>query len=143
MTKFSSRIVFFWGLVLCPWAMTYLVLSIHILIAQGSGSGQTGIVPIITSDPITEYLTKGGAYGVIGLLLYFYRRDWSKALDFSKDNSEVLTGIVMAATKAQTESALAVSASTQAVRDSTTALSANTAALQRILDRLDQKSKTT
>lgn len=116
-----------------PFIAAYTVLSTYVLIAQG----QTGIVPIISTDPLTEYLTKGGTYAIIALLLYFYRRDWSKALDSSKDFADVLTRIVESSTKAQTESAIAVTASTQAVMASTAATTANTAALQRLLDRLE------
>ncbi len=131
--KSITRIPFVWGLTLGPLVATYMVLWTYTLLAQG----QTGIVPVISSDPVSEYLTKGGAFAIIAILLSFYRRDWGRALDTSKEQMTILTRLVESATKAQTESAVALNASTTAVAASTVAISANTAALQRLLDRLD------
>jgi hypothetical protein len=112
----------------------YVVFSTTALVAQGA------IPTITTSDPISEYLTKGGSYAVIALLLYFYRRDWANALDVSKNSVEMLTRIVEGSTKAQTESALAITASTAAVNISTSATNSNTVALNLLINRLDRSA---
>lgn len=120
-----SKIPFIGSLVLGPLAAIYTVLGAAPLFAQA----QTGIVPIITNDPVSEYLTKGGSYALIALILFFYRRDYSKALESKTDAMEIATRMVEASTKAQTESAIALNASTLTI-------AANTQALQRLIDRL-------
>jgi hypothetical protein len=48
---------------------------------------------------------KGGAYVVILVLLFFYRRDWQAVLASTKDELAILTGLVVEATKAQSATA--------------------------------------
>lgn len=92
--------------------------------------GQTGIVPIITNDPVSEYLTKGGLTGLIGLILFFYRRDYLSVLTAKDDATDVMARMVEQQTRAATEAAIALNQSTMTI-------AANTQALQRLAERLD------
>lgn len=58
---------------------------------------------------------EGGAFVVILVILFFYRRDWKTATEFWKEQNAITTAMVVAATKAQTETAAALAANTVAV----------------------------
>ncbi len=98
--------------------------------------GQTGIVPIITNDPIGEYLTKGGSAAVILIMFYFYRRDFLSGAADSKEEKRAMIELVQAATKAQTEVAVTLNTCIRAMDASTAATASNTSAVQRLTDHL-------
>lgn len=87
-----------------------------------AASQTSGIVPLVTNDPIAEYLTKGGAFAVILVILFFYRRDWKTAVDFWQNQSQMTTQLVQQATASQTENSAA--------------LRENSAILQRLADQI-------
>lgn len=47
-------------------------------------------------------LDKGGAYVVILVVLFFYRRDWQKVSDYKDNQLAILTALVTENTRAQT-----------------------------------------
>lgn len=104
--------------------LAFATLSAGLVYAQGV----TGVGNLITNDPISQYLDKGGIAIMMAVLLYFYRT----VLESAKSQSEVLLKIVEASTKAQTEFAIALNASTQAVANSVSAINLNTAATQQL-----------
>jgi hypothetical protein len=53
-------------------------------------------------------MDKGGAYVVILLILFFYRRDWARLESQLRDQLSVLTELVIGATKAQADTAAAL-----------------------------------
>lgn len=135
------KIPFIYGHLLGPFVAVYMVVMLTtLLIAQGipGGPGVTGIGTLVTNDPISEYLSKGGPVAVIGFLLFFYRRDWNTALVASQSQSDRFMQIVEASTKAQTESAIALNSAISALAALTIATSGNTVAIQRFSDRLDK-----
>jgi hypothetical protein len=48
-------------------------------------------------------IREGGAYVVILVILFFYRRDWKTATEFWKDQHAITTDLVVKATTAQTD----------------------------------------
>jgi hypothetical protein len=58
---------------------------------------------------------EGGAFGVILVILFFYRRDWKTAVDFWRDQHAITTDLVVASTKAQTETSAALRENTMVV----------------------------
>lgn len=97
--------------------------SLHAGVAFAQGV--TGVGTLVSNDPLSMYLDKGGVVVMAAVLLYFYRT----VIESSREQSQILIRIVETSTRAQTESSLAVIA--------------NTAMLQRILDRIDNpKAKT-
>lgn len=58
---------------------------------------------------------EGGAFVVILVILFFYRRDWKTATEFWKEQNVLTTQLVAAATKAQTETAAALRENTTVV----------------------------
>lgn len=116
------------------WFHVYPIVLVSLGLAMASydllAQGQTGIVPLVTNDPVTEYLTRGGLVSLIGLILFFYRRDYLKVLNAKDDAMDVMTRMVESQTRAATESAIALNASTMII-------AANTQALQRLAERLD------
>lgn len=58
---------------------------------------------------------EGGAFVVILVILFFYRRDWKTATEFWRDQHVITTQLVVAATKAQTETAAALRENTTVV----------------------------
>lgn len=99
-----------------------LFSGLYMAVSIADAQGQTGIVPLVTNDPVAEYLTKGGAFAVILVILFFYRRDWKTAVDFWQDQHKTTTELVQQATKAQAENSAA--------------LRENSLVLQRLADKL-------
>lgn len=58
---------------------------------------------------------EGGAFVVILVILFFYRRDWKTATEFWREQNVLTTNLVIAATKAQTETAAALRENTTVV----------------------------
>lgn len=58
---------------------------------------------------------EGGAFGVILVILFFYRRDWKTAVDFWRDQHSITTDLVVQATRAQTETSAALRENTVVV----------------------------
>lgn len=61
-------------------------------------------------------IREGGAFAVILIILFFYRRDWKAATEFWKDQHTVTTQALIEVTKAQTDTAAALRENTQALR---------------------------
>ena len=53
-------------------------------------------------------IREGGAFVVILVILFFYRRDWNTAVNFWRDQHAITTQLVQEATKAQAETAAAL-----------------------------------
>lgn len=74
-----------------------------------------------TVDPSTQLtlvqwaIDKGGAYVVILVVLFFYRRDWQTAVNFWKDQSKITVDLIIEATKAQDATAAALAQNTVVV----------------------------
>lgn len=60
-------------------------------------------------------IQQGGAYVVILVILFFYRRDWTRLESQLRDQLAVLTQLVVGATKAQAETAAALTQNTVVV----------------------------
>lgn len=80
-----------------------------------AGSAQTndvsagGVVVGQGEQTILQWaIREGGAFAVILVILFFYRRDWKTAVDFWRDQHAITTDLVVAATKAQAETAAAL-----------------------------------
>lgn len=96
--------------------IAYSTLFAGIVFAQGV----TGVGNLITNDPISTYLDKGGTVMTWGILLYFYRT----LMESTKEQSSVLIRIVADSTKSATESALAQGALARAIEANTSATQA-------------------
>lgn len=90
------------------WVFAGVLMAYLLSVIPAFAQGTSGIVPLVTNDPISEYLTKGGSFAVIFILLFFYRRDWRTAVDFWKDQHKTTTELVQQATKAQTDNSAAI-----------------------------------
>lgn len=104
-------------------AVTAMVYACSILPAYAQGA--TGIVPLVTNDPISEYLTKGGAFAVIFVLLFFYRRDWQTAVEFWKDQHRTTTELIQQAARAQADNSAAVRENSLLIQQLTFSLKQN------------------
>lgn len=62
----------------------------------------------ISLDPIAEFLTKGGPYASVMVILFFYRRDYKTVVDFWKDQSKAMSDLTKQSTSAQVETAAAM-----------------------------------
>lgn len=63
----------------------------------------------LSSESLMEFaIRQGGAFAVLVLVLYFYRRDYRDLNDYRKDRDAILVQIVTDSTKAQTEMAAAL-----------------------------------
>lgn len=60
-------------------------------------------------------LREGGAFAVILVILFFYRRDWKTAVEFWRDQHAITTKLVQDNTVAQTETAAALRENTVVV----------------------------
>lgn len=108
----------------CGPSVAFLALFYLALDATGAyAQNTTGIVPLVTNDPVAEYLTKGGAFAVILVILFFYRRDWKTAVEFWQNQHQITTDLVEKATRAQA--------------DNSAALRENSSVLQRLTDKLN------
>lgn len=62
----------------------------------------------ISLDPIAEFVTKGGPYASVMVILFFYRRDYKTVVDFWKDQSKATADLAKQSTSAQVETAAAM-----------------------------------
>lgn len=60
-------------------------------------------------------IREGGAFVVILVILFFYRRDWKTAVEFWRDQHAITTELVKESTKAQTETSAALRENTLVV----------------------------
>ncbi len=104
-----------------------LIRPLALIYASAVATAQqpTGIVPLIATDPVAEYLTRGGAFAVILIILFFYRKDWIRLVDQRQGQMEILTNLVQQATKAQ--------------GDNSAALRENSAVIARLTDKLEPR----
>lgn len=84
-------------------------------IAQAINPAVSGMdVSTMTTDQlILAVIKEGGAWGLVALLLWFYRRDWLRLADQTKP----LIDIVSKSLEAQKESAVALTKHTEVLRD--------------------------
>ena len=69
-------------------------------------------------DPtITEWIKSGGAFGLVGLLLWFYRRDWKTLTEYWQQQNSMLMTIV----KTNTEELGKMQSSVRLMHDETRA----------------------
>jgi hypothetical protein len=67
---------------------------------------------------------EGGAFAVILVILFFYRRDWKTAVEFWRDQHATTTQLVQDNTRAQTETAAALRENTVVVHQAKNVLAA-------------------
>lgn len=86
-----------------------------------------------TSDESTLRwaIQQGGAFAVILVVLFFYRRDWKNVSEFWKQHSAEMNDLVTQATKAQTEMASALRENTQVTHSLKTVINDNTISQRR------------
>lgn len=60
-------------------------------------------------------IDKGGAYTIILVILFFYRRDWTRLESQLREQLTILTQLVIGNTKAQADTASALAANTVVV----------------------------
>lgn len=74
------------------------------------------LAPTPSEQTIAQWaLEKGGAFAVILIILFFYRRDYVQLTDFWRAQSETMKDLVEENTKAQTETAAALRENTVVV----------------------------
>jgi len=62
----------------------------YVMYGTVSAQQTTGIVPLVATDPIAEYLTRGGSFAVILIILFFYRKDWIRLVDERQGQTQIL-----------------------------------------------------
>jgi hypothetical protein len=79
------------------------------------------LAQVVTAGGVPEQtmaqwaIEKGGAFAVILIILFFYRRDYVQLTDFWRAQSEIMKDLVEENTKAQTETASALRENTVVV----------------------------
>jgi uncharacterized membrane protein YvbJ len=71
--------------------------------------------PTVDQGILQWAIEKGGAFAVILIILFFYRRDYVQLTDFWKKQTETLVTLVEENTKAQTETSAALRENTVVV----------------------------
>jgi hypothetical protein len=85
-----------------------------------AGEGGASENPSVPQDQATLTfaqwaIREGGAFAVILVILFFYRRDWKTATEFWRDQHAVTTQALRDSTKAQADMASALRENTQVV----------------------------
>lgn len=75
-------------------------LNFDTVLAQTMTTGASAAVP---EDFWRWAIQQGGAFVVVLIILFFYRRDWKTAVDFWKDQHAVTTGLIEKVTSANVE----------------------------------------
>jgi len=95
------------------------VASVALMFAGWLSVGIRPVTPILaqivgipvspSAESIVDFaLRQGGAFAILVIVLYFYRKDYRDLNDYRKGRDELLVGLVRDQTKAQTEMAAAL-----------------------------------
>jgi hypothetical protein len=84
----------------------------------GQVAGEQGnqAVPSTDPSPIIQWaIQQGGAFVVVLVILFFYRRDWKTATEYWQAQNAITTNLVTESTKANTDVAAALRENTTVV----------------------------
>lgn len=116
-----------------------------LVVAGWLSVGIRPVTPVIAqalglpTNPPTETLfefaiRQGGAFAILALVLFFYRRDWRDLTDYKGSRDTVLTGLVAEHTKAMTEMAAALRENNVVIHQAKNVLAAQVGPARRLGD---------
>lgn len=92
-----------------PQVDTWMIRLMHTQ-QQQPAAGDDVMADNLIQDPtfLQWAIREGGAYVVILVILFFYRRDWKTATDFWKDQHKITTDLAKECSKAMTDQTAAL-----------------------------------